>query len=131
MLMAVLPWFDTLAGMGDAWRCLVLVGQLPHIIVIAKQAIIHIEAIDTPANGDLSNWHSPGRFRRSRCCLALNRICSMLGILACRRCASLGFVESSFRETYGRTHPWIAKASIDAGCGATPGAQSSMRNQPR
>ena len=94
MLMAVLPWFDTLAGMGDAWRCLVLVGQLPHIIVIAKQAIIHIEAIDTPANGDLSNWHSPGRFRRSRCCLALNRICSMLGILACRRCASLGFVES-------------------------------------
>ena len=62
MLMAVLPGFDTLAGMGNAWRCLVLVGQLPHIIVIAQQTIVRIKAIDTPANGDFTGWHSLGGF---------------------------------------------------------------------
>lgn len=78
LLMAVLPWFGALAGMGRAWRRHVLVGQLPHIIVIAQQTIIHIEAIDTPANDDLSGRHSLGVFRHSRRGLVLARPCSTL-----------------------------------------------------
>ncbi len=62
MLMAVLPWFGALAGMGRARRRQVLVGQLPHIIVIAQQTIVRIKAIDTPANGDFTGWHSLGGF---------------------------------------------------------------------
>ena len=36
-----------------------------------------------------------------------------------------------FSRNVWMDYPWIAKASIDAGCGAAPGVQSSMRNQPR
>ena len=36
-----------------------------------------------------------------------------------------------FSRNVWMDYPWIAKASTDAGCGAAPGVQSSMRNQPR
>ena len=41
-------------------------------------------------------------------------------------CNRADFIKGSFRETYGCAHPLIAKASTDAGCGADPGAPSSM-----